>query len=46
MKLSVITINYNNKAGLSKTVESVIDKIFRDCLLISRREAALIKQQL
>ena len=30
MKLSIITINYNNKSGLRKTVESVISQHFND----------------
>ncbi|MDQ3141070.1 MAG: glycosyltransferase, partial [Bacteroidota bacterium] len=30
MKLSVITINFNNKAGLEKTIRSVIDQSFKD----------------
>ena len=30
MKLSIITINYNNKSGLRKTVESVVSQHFRD----------------
>ncbi|WP_340102804.1 glycosyltransferase family 2 protein [Rhodohalobacter sp. 8-1] len=30
MKLSIITINYNNKTGLIKTVESVIHQTFQD----------------
>lgn len=29
-KLSIITINYNNKAGLIKTVESVINQTYQD----------------
>lgn len=29
-KLSVITINYNNKEGLQKTIESVINQNFKD----------------
>jgi len=30
MKLSIITINYNNKNGLKKTIESVVNQIFTD----------------
>lgn len=30
MKLSIITINYNNKAGLEKTIESVMLQTWRD----------------
>ena len=30
MKLSVITINFNNKTGLQKTIESVATQTFRD----------------
>ena len=30
MKLSVITINYNNKEGLKKTIESVVSQIYQD----------------
>jgi glycosyltransferase involved in cell wall biosynthesis len=30
MKLSVITVNYNNKDGLEKTILSVIDQLFKD----------------
>ncbi len=30
MKLSIITVNFNNKAGLQKTIESVISQTFRD----------------
>lgn len=30
MKLSIITINYNNRNGLQKTIESVVSQIFRD----------------
>lgn len=30
MKISIITINYNNKEGLRKTIESVINQTFRD----------------
>ena len=30
MKLSIITINYNNASGLSKTLESVFNQAFRD----------------
>jgi glycosyltransferase involved in cell wall biosynthesis len=30
MKLSVITINYNNAIGLRKTIESVVNQTFRD----------------
>lgn len=30
MKLSIITINYNNKAGLQKTIDSVICQTFKD----------------
>lgn len=29
-KFSIITINYNNKEGLSKTIESVVGQSFRD----------------
>lgn len=30
MKLSIITINFNNKQGLQKTIDSVISQSFRD----------------
>lgn len=30
MKLSIITINYNNKAGLLKTIDSVMSQTWRD----------------
>ena len=30
MKYSIITVNYNNKDGLRKTIESVIHQTFRD----------------
>lgn len=30
MKLSVITINYNNRDGLQKTIESVVNQTFKD----------------
>lgn len=30
MKLSVITINYNNRDGLRKTIESVVNQTFKD----------------
>ena len=30
MKLSIITINYNNKDGLRKTIDSVVRQTFRD----------------
>jgi glycosyltransferase involved in cell wall biosynthesis len=30
MKLSIITVNYNNKAGLQKTIDSVIAQTWRD----------------
>ena len=30
MKLSIITINFNNKAGLQKTINSVITQTFKD----------------
>ena len=30
MKLSIITINYNNKDGLQKTIDSVISQIYKD----------------
>lgn len=30
MKYSIITVNYNNKEGLKKTIESVINQSFRD----------------
>ena len=30
MKYSIITVNYNNKEGLRKTIESVISQTFRD----------------
>ena len=30
MKLSIITINYNNKQGLQKTIDSVISQTYRD----------------
>ncbi len=34
MKISVITVNLNNKAGLEKTVKSVINQTFQDYELI------------
>ena len=30
MKLSIITINYNNKEGLQKTIDSVVSQTWRD----------------
>lgn len=30
MRLSIITINYNNKVGLQKTIDSVISQTFKD----------------
>ena len=30
MKLSIITVNLNNKAGLQKTIDSVISQTFKD----------------
>ena len=30
MKYSIITVNFNNKEGLRKTIESVIHQAFRD----------------
>ena len=30
MKLSIITINYNNRDGLQKTIESVVSQSFKD----------------
>lgn len=30
MKLSIITINYNNRDGLQKTIDSVISQIYKD----------------
>ena len=30
MKLSVITINFNNRDGLRKTIESVVNQTFKD----------------
>ena len=30
MKYSIITVNYNNREGLRKTIESVIHQTFRD----------------
>ena len=30
MRLSIITINYNNSAGLQKTIDSVVSQSFRD----------------
>lgn len=30
MKYSIITVNYNNKEGLRKTIESVVNQTFRD----------------
>lgn len=30
MKLSIITINYNNRDGLRKTIESVVDQTYKD----------------
>lgn len=29
-KFSIITINYNNKAGLEKTIQSVVGQTYRD----------------
>jgi len=34
MKLSIITVNLNNKAGLEKTVQSVVSQTFKDYELI------------
>ena len=31
MKLSIITVNLNNKDGLQKTIDSVISQTFKDC---------------
>ena len=30
MKLSVVTINYNNRDGLRKTIESVVNQTYKD----------------
>ena len=30
VKLSIITINYNNCAGLKKTIESIVPQSFKD----------------
>lgn len=30
MKLSIITINYNNRAGLIKTIDSIVNQSYRD----------------
>ena len=30
MRLSIITVNYNNKDGLQKTIDSVISQTFKD----------------
>lgn len=30
MKLSIITINYNNETGLEKTIKSIINQTFTD----------------
>ena len=30
MKISVITINYNNKEGLLKTINSVVEQSYHD----------------
>ena len=30
MKVSVITINYNNRDGLERTIESVVNQTFKD----------------
>ena len=30
MKLSIITINYNNREGLKRTIESVVNQTFTD----------------
>ena len=30
MKLSIITINYNNREGLLKTIKSIIAQTYRD----------------
>ena len=30
MKYSIITVNFNNKEGLRKTIKSVINQTFRD----------------
>ena len=30
MKVSVVTINYNNREGLRKTIESVVNQTFKD----------------
>lgn len=33
-KFSIITINYNNKEGLRKTIESVVGQSFRDLSIL------------
>ena len=30
MKLSIITVNYNNREGLQRTIDSVVSQTFRD----------------
>ena len=30
MKFSIVTINYNNKEGLKRTIDSVVAQTFRD----------------
>ena len=40
MKLSIVTIIYNNKKGLAKTIESVVNQEFKDfddllCILMN-----------
>ncbi len=40
MKISIITINYNNYAGIQKTVESVLSQTYQEFeyIIIGRRE--------
>lgn len=38
MKLSIITVNLNNKDGLQRTIDSVIVQTFRDFEWIKRQE--------
>ena len=39
-KFTIITINYNNKVGLQKTIKSVFDQSFGLLLTVALRMAA------
>ena len=43
MKLSVITINFNNRDGLRKTIESVVNQTFKDFSTLSLMVAQQIE---